>query len=338
MKSAPALAVLIVAAAFAVPSFFVLLAGKDPLATWATLIGYALGTWVGFAEVLVHAIPLTLIGLGVAIAFRAGIFNVGADGQLIVGAIVAAALAPAVALAPAPLGLVAFLCAGFVAGGALGALVGWLRARFGANEIIVTIMLIYVAVQLLAWVVRGPMQEPMKVFPRSPTLPEVLHLPILVADSRVHAGLSIAIALAILVGVILKHTSLGYRIALVGESAGAAVYAGIRDRAVIVGAMFLSGGFAGLAGAVEIAAIHHKLEDGFAEGFGLTAIAVALLARLNPFAVPLAALLFGVFQVGSGALQRELAIPFPIVWIIAGTVIFAFLALGALARRRVAWA
>jgi simple sugar transport system permease protein len=306
-----------------IPTAFVMLAGKDPLASWTTLLGYTLGSWNGFSEVLVAAIPLTLIGLGLSIAFRAGIFNIGADGQLIAGAVLSVALAPLLAAA----GPLAFLLAGFVGGALLGALVGWLRARFGANEIIVTIMLNYVAIQLLAWVIRGPLQEPMRLFPRSAVIPESLYLPVLLADSRVHAGLIVAVVAAIALAVVFAHTFFGYRLDVVGRSRGAAAYAGINQKRVVIGAMLLSGGFAGLAGAVEIAGIHQRLEDNFAEGYGLIGIAVALMARLHPLAVPFAALLFGVFQVGSGALQRELGVPYPIVWIFAGTIVLAVLAL-----------
>ncbi len=319
----PGRSALALLAALAVPTAFVALAGKDPLASWITLVTYTLGHGPGFLEVLVAAIPLTLIGLGLAIAFRAGIFNIGADGQLIGGAVLAVALAPLVE----PAGPAGFLAVGFAGGALLGALVGWLRERFGANEIIVTIMLNYVAIQLLAWVIRGPLQEPMRLFPRSAVIPETLALPLLVADTRLHAGLVLAVAAAIALHFVFSRTSFGYRLAVIGASPGAALYAGIRSRAVAIVAMLLSGGFAGLAGAVEIAGIHHRLEDNFAEGYGLIGIAVALMARLHALAVPFAALLFGIFQVGSGALQRELAVPFPIVWIFAGTLVLMVIAL-----------
>ena len=235
---------LIIAVAFVVPTIFVVLAGNDPLGSWGTLLGYTLGSWDGFSEVLVAAIPLTLIGLGLSIAFRAGIFNIGADGQLIAGAVLAVALAPLLA----PMGPLPFLLAGFAGGALLGALVGWLRARFGANEIIVTIMLNYVAIQLLAWVIRGPLQEPMRLFPRSAVIPENLHLAVLVGDSRVHTGLLLAGIAAVALWIVFSRTAFGYRLEVVGASRGAAAYAGIRQVRVMIGAMLLSGGFAGLAG------------------------------------------------------------------------------------------
>jgi ABC-type uncharacterized transport system permease subunit len=315
---------LIVLGALVVPSVFLLLAGKDVTASWAALVRYTLGTWPGFSEVLVAATPLTLIGVGLAVAFRAGAFNIGADGQLIAGAVLAVALAP---LAQ-HLGIVAFLVIGFIGGALLGALVGWLRARFGANEIIVTIMLNYVAIQLLAWVIRGPLQEPMRLFPRSAVIPESLHLPVMADETRLHIGLLIAVLAAVLTHVVFTRTAFGYRLAVVGANPDAARYAGMREGRLITWAMLLSGGLAGLAGAIEIAGIHHRLEDNFAEGYGLIGIAVALMARLQPLLVPLAAVFFAVFLVGAGALQRELAVPFPIVWIFAGTIVLAVLAAG----------
>jgi len=326
----------ILAAALAIPALFILAAGKSPIAAYGALVGYTLGSVNGFSEVVVHAIPLTLMGLGVAVAFRGAIFNIGGDGQLIVGAVMAVALSPWLGRLPIPLGLLGFLAAGFAGGAALGAIVGWLRARFDANEIIVTIMLNYVALQLLAWVIRGPLQEPMHIFPSSFSIVSQLYLVPLFAGSPVHGGLIVALLAAAIVHVAMRHTAFGFRVTVIGESSGAAAYAGISWKRTIVEAMLVSGGLAGLAGAIEIAAIHHKLQDDFASGYGLTAIAVALMARLSPLGVPFTALLFGVFYAGAGALQREASIPFPIVWIIEGTAIFAFLLYGVAARRAAA--
>lgn len=316
--------VFVVLGALLVPSVFLLIAGKDVATSWLALARYTLGTWPGFSEVLVAATPLTLIGVGLANAFRAGAFNIGADGQLIAGAVLAVALAPFAG----PFGIVGFLLTGFVGGALLGALVGWLRARFGANEIIVTIMLNYVAIQVLAWVIRGPLQEPMRLFPRSAVIAESLHLPLIADETRLHAGLLVAVVAALLVHVVFARTAFGYRLAVVGANPEAARYAGMREGRLITLAMLVSGGLAGLAGAIEIAGIHHRLEDNFAEGYGLIGIAVALMARLQPLVVPLAAIFFGVFLVGAGALQRELAVPFPMVWIFAGTLVLAVLAAG----------
>lgn len=324
----------IVAVAAIAGGIFIVAAGKDPLQAYGVLIGYSLGTANGFHEVVVRAIPLTLAGLGIVVAFRANIFNIGADGQITVGAVFAVALIGPVGMLPTWLMVPAFLALGAVAGAAYGGIAGWLRARYNANEIIVTIMLNYVAVQLLAWVVRGPLQEGMKVFPRSDPLPDAALLDVMVDGSRVHEGLIVALLATAIVFAFVRYSAFGFQLRAVGINPLAARYGGVDDRWIIFLAMAISGGLAGLAGAVEIAGIHHRLQDNFAPGFGVAAIAVALLARLNPLAVPLSALLFGVLHVGSGVLQREVGVPFPIVWIVEGIVILAFLVLGVIADRR----
>jgi len=321
----------IAALTLALPALFILLAGRNPLETAWTLLHYTLATFNGFTEVLVYAGPLTLIGLGAAVAFRSGIWNIGGESQLVCGAVLAVALAvPLARLGPA--GLWAFLAVGCIGGGLAGALVGWLRARYQANEIIVTIMFNYVAVQLLTWVNRGPLQESMHIFPRSNLIADSLQLPILFAGSRVHGGLLIALAAAVLTHLLMVRTAFGFRIRVLGENPEVADYAGLGRTRIAITAMFVSGALAGLAGACEIGGIHHRLEDGFAEGYGMAGIAVALMARLNALAVPLAAIVFGVFYAGAGVLQRDAGIPFPIVWIIQGAVIFAFLAFDWAAR------
>ena len=324
----------IVICAAALGGGFILAAGVDPLTAYGVAIAHALGSANGFNEVVVRAIPLTLAGLGIAIAFRANVFNIGADGQIVIGAMGAFWVTAALGPGPAWIAVAWFLGLGAVFGAAYGGLAGWLRARWNANEIIVTIMLNYIAVQLFGWAIRGPLQEAIGIWPRSDRISEILRLDLLVAQSRVHEGLFVAVAATAAVFVLVRYTAFGFRLRAVGINPFAARYAGIDDRRIIVFAMFLSGALAGLAGAVEIAGIHHRLRDDFAPGFGITAIAVALLARMNPLGVPLAALLFGVLHVGSGVLQRQSGVPFPIVWVIEGLVILAVLIIGVAAARR----
>jgi len=326
---------LVVLAGLVAAALFVMLAGKDPLATFRVMLGYALGSGNGFAEVVVRAVPLCLAGLGVAVAFRCNVFNIGADGQIVVGAILAAAAVMAVPGLPGPLALAVFLACGIAGGAIYGGIAGWLRARFGVSEIIVTIMQNYIAIQFLTWMVRGPMQEAMGMFPRSDRLPDGAMLGLMVDGTRVHWGLALALAATLIVHVAMRHSSFGFQVGVVGRNPLVARFAGIADRRVVVLAMLASGGLAGLAGAVEIAGLHHRLQDDFAPGFGLLAIAVALLARLEPLAVPFSALLFGVLHVGSGAVQREIGLPFPVVWIFEAIVIFGCLGLGAVRARTV---
>jgi ABC-type uncharacterized transport system permease subunit len=308
-----------------VPSLFVLVAGQSPWRVLTTLVLYAFGPQ-GRSEVLLHAIPLTLIGLGVAFALRAGLFNIGGDGQLIAGAIVAVFFAPYFA-GWGITGLVAFLIFGFAGGAALGAFVGYLRERFNASEIIVTIMLNYVAVQMVSYLIRGPMADPMPFWPRSYAIPPDCVLPVIVSGTRLHAGLIVALVMVIVFAVVQRQTVLGFQSSVFGANPGAATYAGFRAKALTIVVMAISGGLGGLAGAVEVGGVYQRIVENMGEGFGLAAIAVALIARLEPVAIPFAACLFGIFFAGAGALQRELALPFPLVWIVEATVIFMVSAL-----------
>jgi ABC-type uncharacterized transport system permease subunit len=319
-------AMLAAAGALALCAAFLLAGGHDPLRAAALLVDHALGSRDGIYETLTRAVPLALTGLGVALAFRGNVYNIGADGQLVIGALAgAAALQATGALGPLSLPWLLLASAG---GGALyGAVAGWLRARFDANEIIVTIMLNYIAVQLLAWAVRGPMQEAARIFPRSERIPEAAAMPELVAGS-LHGGVLIALAAAALLWLVVRRSVFGYQLDAVGENRAAAEYGGISPGRVIVLAMAASGGLCGLAGGVEVAGIFHRLEEGMAPGVGMAAIAVALLARLNPLLVPLSAIVFAVLVVGTAALQRQMGVPYPLVWIIEASVIFAFLLAG----------
>ena len=315
------------AGAFAGCALFLLLAGKAPLRAAIVMFDGTLGSGDGLYEVITRAVPLTIMGLGVALAFRASVYNIGAEGQFILGAVVAVAAVRATG----DLGVASLpwlLLAGAVGGALYGGLAGVLRARFDANEIIVTIMLNYVAIQLNAWLVRGPMQETMKILPRSDPIPASAQL-VELAAGRAHGGIFVAIALVLLIAFVVRRTVFGYQLDAVGENRAAAEYGGIGGGRVIVLAMCASGALCGIAGAVEISGTFRRLEDNMAPGSGATAIAVALLARLNPILVPFTALLFGVLTVGAGVLQRQMGVPFPLLWIIEAAVIIAFLVAGA---------
>lgn len=300
------------------------LAGANPAAVLGQMLEGAVFTRAGLTEALIRAIPFTMLGLGIAVAFRARIFNIGADGQLIAGAALAVALS--LVLPANALGLALFLLAGLAGGALWGGIAGGLKARFGSNEIIVTIMLNYVALQLLSWLIRGPMQESMGILPRTDPIDAALRLPMLIPGTRVHAGLLVGLAAVAAIAFLVSRTRFGFKLTVVGSNADAAVYAGLRPAAVAFLALTLSGALAGLAGAVEIAGLYGRLQEGFAPGFGITAIAVALVARLNPWLVPLSAFGFSLLYVGLGGVARGDMVPFPLVHIIEGAIVFIFLA------------
>lgn len=297
----------------------------------------SLGSWYAFTSAtLVRAIPLLLTGSAVALAFRAGVLNIGAEGQLLIGA----AAATAVALAmPAGVGvtmsITMALLAAAVGGAALAGAAALLRARYGVLEVISTIMLNFVALHVVSYLVRGPLQEPTRVYPQSAGIPDALHLPRIPGAGRLHAGLLIGVVLAGAAGWVLRYMAAGFRVVAVGESASAAASAGGIDvRKTTTRAFLLSGGLAGLAGGVEVLGVTFALYENISPGYGYTAIAVALLARLDPWRVVATAVLFGALEAGAGAMQRDAGVPSTLVSVIEAALILAVVAAQSVRLRR----
>jgi simple sugar transport system permease protein len=278
---------------------------------------------------LVRATPLILAGCAVALAFRAGIWNIGAEGQLLAGA----AAATAVSLHWEGIGgggiLVAAMFGGAVSGGAFAAIAAVLRARFAVLEIISTIMLNFVALHLVGYLIRGPLQEPTRIYPQSATIPDAAQLPILVPATRLHWGVVLASLIAIALWLMLRHTELGFRIRAAGANPVAARSAGSIDvKALTFGAFVASGALAGLAGAVEVSGVTYALYESLSPGYGYTAIAVALLARLNPLGILMTGTLLGALQAGGSAMQRDAGVPSVIVSIIEAVLVLSMVVMG----------
>lgn len=309
----------------------ILAAGANPLEVVQAALQRALFTRAGFLEALLRAIPLTIMGLGIVLSFRAGVFNIGMDGQLIAGSALAVAMAPL--LPGGAAGIALFLALGVVGGGVWGGIAGFMKARLGGNEIITTIMLTYIATQLLSWLVRGPMQETMRIIPRSDPIDAALRLPIIVDGTRIHLGLVIAILAVIVTAIVVGRSRYGFKLDVVGRNPGAAAYAGIDPVRIAGGVLAVSGAFAGLAGAVEISGLYGRLQEGFAPGFGISAIAVALVARLNPWLVPVSALGFSLMYAGLSSVAQKALVPFPLINIIEGAVVLVFLAVSVMQPR-----
>ena len=340
----PAIPILSVAIALVLGAVFVLLSGHDPVAAYSALVQGAFGSPYDVTETLVSAIPLTLTGLAVAIAFRTGLFNIGAQGQLLVGALAAGWAGAQLGELPAVVLLPLVALFGIAGGAAYGAIVGLLKATRGVNEVITTIMLNYTIVFVMHWLLQNGPMTARNAFgtPASTPIGAGARLPVIVPNelvpfSRLHAGLVLA-ALAVLVfWFLLWRTPLGYRLRAVGLGARAAAQAGIDPARHMILVMAIAGGFAGLGGMIEVSGVFGRVYDGFSSSYGFDAIAVALLGKNSPGGIVLAALLFGAFVHGGAYMQSHAGISSNLVAIIQAFVLFVIAAEGlvrALTARR----
>lgn len=311
--------------AFLVGWVFLIVSGYDAGETYRRMLEGAVGTPYNLSETIVKAIPLALAGLAVSVAFRMKLWNIGAEGQLYMGAFAAGGVAMALGQWPAVILLPLMLAAAFISGALWGLIPGALKAYWQVNETITSLMLNYVAISWVSFLVFGPWKDPNSMgFPLAPRFSAQAYLPTL-PDSRVHLGLLIAVAIAVLLFLIMQYTRWGYEVRVTGESQEAARYAGMNVMRNILLVMLVSGGIAGITGMVEVSGITHRLQQGISPGYGYTGIIVAWLARLNPFAILLVAFLFGALLVGGFGVQTY-GIPYSIVLMLQGAVLFFLLA------------
>jgi ABC-type uncharacterized transport system permease subunit len=315
--------------------------GESPLEALGALLNGAFGSANAIANTLVKACPLLFVALGTCIAFRGGVFNIGGEGQLVVGAVAAAAVAFALPAWPKPLVLILCLVAGGMAGAAWAGLAGWLKARFSVSEILSTIMLNYIATFGMVYLLSGPMNDPAhKLSGRF--MPETarvaVELPRLV-PTRLHLGVAIGVLLAVTVYILLWRTTIGYRIRVVGKNLRAGRAAGIDTNRYAVLAIVLSGALIGFGGAVELVGVQHRLvTEGsavyFTGGAGFNGIVVALFGQLHPLGAIPAAFFFGALLTGAGVMQRSLQIPASLVGALTGLIALLVVGSEALRRRR----
>ncbi|WP_437904952.1 ABC transporter permease [Sorangium sp. So ce327] len=315
------------------------LAGGNPIEAYAGMLEGALGSPRAVSETLVWATPYILAGLSVSLALKGGLFNIGAEGQLALGALSAAWAGhwlPQLVGGglPAALHVPLTLLLGALAGGLWAAVPGWIKARAGGHEVISTIMLNYVALNAVSFLLNGPMKDPeaSNVLSRTPLIDESARIPALVDGFRLHWGFPLALLAAALVGWALRRTTFGFEIRTAGQSPDAARYAGVRVSRTVIATMALSGAFAGLAGSIEVSALHHRHELGFSQGYGFDAIAIALLGKAHPGGTVLAALLFSVMRSGATRMQYLTQVPIDVISIIQALILL-FVAADALVRR-----
>jgi len=309
--------------ALAASAVLLALIGADPFAAFAALATGALGDGIALENTIVRMGPLLLVGLGVALSFRCGIWNIGGEGQLYVGALATTALVTrGLGSGSAFVSLPLALSVGAGAGALWAGIAAALRVRRGVSEVLSTILLNFIAVLAVAWAVHGPLQESSAAYPQSDAFPEMARLAVLPGLRRVHAGLVLAAALPLAVWVLIFRTSAGLRLRAVGLSPDAARYAHVSPERETTRVLVISGALAGLAGALEVCGVTGRLFENLASGYGFTAVAVALLARLNPLGVLPAAFFFAALSTGSGAMQRVAAVPSVAVQVIEALVIF----------------
>ena len=330
-----AVPLLAVVTALALGAVVILATGGNVLLAYQGLWEGSLGRPQSISETLVWVTPYIFGGLAVALAFKAGLFNIGVEGQIAVGSLASVYVGYAVTGVPFPLHLILAVVAGTLAGAIWGGIPGFLKARTGAHEVIVTIMLNYVAIQMTSFLVSGPMKDPNPLIANAQT-PKILQsarLPPLLPDPayRVHWGFVIAILVAVGIWWLLQNSTLGFEVRTVGANPQAARYAGIAVGRTMVIAMALSGALAGLGASLEVVGLNFYHTAGFSVGYGFDSIAVALLGRSDPFGVIPSALLFGALRAGASRMQFLSQIPIDIINIIQALVLI-FVAAPALIR------
>ncbi|MCY3994313.1 MAG: ABC transporter permease [Caldilineaceae bacterium] len=333
------LPVLAMVIALLVGVLLLLLLGTDPFEAYSALIQGALGNVSGITQTLTKATPLLLVGLGICIAFRGGVINIGGEGQIVVGALAATAFGVGFGNLPALILLPLTLISGAAAGLIWGGIPGLLKARLGVNEILTTVMMNQIALRLMNFLLRGPMLDPEHVaagtsIPQSAALPESIWLTRLVPRTLFHSGAILAVLLALAVYFLLWRTTIGYRIRAVGLNPHASRYAGIPVPKYVTLSLALSGMLCGLAGAVEVLGVHHRMLEGLSGGYGFSGIVAALFGKLHPLGAIPASALFGALLVGADKMQRAVQVPSALAIALQGLVVLFVVSSDLYVRRR----
>ena len=308
--------------ALVIGAVIIFITGANVVAAYSGLFRGALGSPRAIANTLVESTPYIFAGLAVALGFKCGLFNIGAEGQLAMGSLFAVVAGASIHGLPMIIHLPLAIVCGWIGGALWGGIAGFLRAKTGAHEVITTIMLNYIAIRLTDYLIKGPLKDPSASAPRTANIAPSAELPFLFgADYRLHAGFLLALVAAGVVWWLLNKTTTGFEIRTVGANPDAAQYAGMSITRNFILAMSLSGGLAGLAGTATVLGLEHNLKAAFTAGYGFDSIAVALLARSNPIGVIPAAIFWGALRNGAGLMQLESGISINLINIIQALVI-----------------
>ncbi len=312
--------------------------GKDPVRGLQVFFWEPVKSTYALSELMVKATPLLIIALGLAVCFRSNVWNIGAEGQYLIGAIFASGVALTATKETGGWIVPAIIVAGIVGGMLWAGITALLRDRFNANEILVSLMLVYVAVQVLNYLVYGPWKDPMGYnFPQTKTFESVTQIPKLMQGSRVNVGLLLALAGVAAVWIFLFRTYSGFAQQVGGLAPAAARYAGFSSRKALWIALLTSGGMAGMAGALEVAGPIGQLTPYVPAGYGFAAIIVAFVGRLHPVGIVFSAILMSMFYIGGELAQSRLGLPKSITGVFQGLLLFALLACDTLIAYRVVW-
>jgi simple sugar transport system permease protein len=300
--------------------------GADVLRVYGVILTEPLKNLSLVCEVLIRSIPLTIIALGISVAYRCGIINIGAEGQMAMGILAATAVSLALPDVPRPVLLPLVMVAGCLGGGFWGFIPGFLKARLAVSELLSTVMLNYIAAQFYTFCLRGPMLDPAELTmgsgtPQSMRLTRNIWLDRLIPGTRLHTGVFIALGLALVIYLLLWKTTWGYKMRAAGAQERAARYGGINVPVYLIIAIGISGAFAGIAGAVEIAGVHRRAIEGITGGYGFSAIVVALFGGLHPAGIIPASFFFGLLIVGADMTQRMVGVPANMVQVLQGIII-----------------
>jgi simple sugar transport system permease protein len=314
-------------------ALLIMMAGSDPIGAYRTLYIGAFGGSRQRIDTILQAGPILLIGLGLSAAFKAKVWNIGAEGQYFMGALLGGVIGLFFPNLPRPLLIITIIIGGLI-GGSLWALIpAVLKMKQGVNEIISTLMLNYIAILFMTYLTRGPLQDPNGYLPVSAQLDPVARLPRLF-DTRIHIGILIGLVLVPLVYALLWSTPLGFKLRAVGERSSVAKYAGVHVGWMITFALIFSGALAGLAGAIEVSGVHARLKPNISVEYGFSGILVALLGRMNPFGVAMAALFFAGLGTGVEAMHSVYKLPVALAQAVQAIIVLSVLAVDALAQRR----
>ncbi len=332
----PLLPLLAIALAFILSAFLIRLAGGRVFEAWGYILSGSLGSRFAFLETLVKMTPLCLTGLSVTIAFRTKFWNIGAEGQLYVGAMVAALVGILPLGVPRFVHIAIMILGGFVAGGLWAMVPGILRVRFKVDDVVLTLMLNYVVIYVMGAILDTVWRDEASGWPHSPEILEVARYPQLLERSRFHFGFVVAVVAAVVLHVVIHHTKLGFRLRAIGHNDRASNYAGVNVPLTVLIVAFISGGIAGLAGVGEVAGMQYYLVEGISPGYGYYGVAIAMLAALEPLGVLLSSFFFAVVVTGSQVMSRYTGVPVYLSEVLQGLTLITMMAAMLLNRYKIA--